>query len=209
MLQLQSQRRPSKKKGIIITVIGLILVGGGLYVLSLVTAPIVMPALNVIKPIDPKTLAKPDVKDNRIIIPKIGVNIAYGKGKYALDHGAEWRKPENGNPVDGGNFIIAAHRFTLAATPADVAIKSPFYHIDKLAKGDKIIIDYDGKRYGYTVDETRQVAPDQVEIEDKSETAKMTLYSCTLGGSRDGRLVIIAAPLGEVTVSADGNDHQL
>ena len=208
MLSISTRRHPSKKKGIIITVVGLVLVGGGLYILSLVTAPIVMPVLNVVKPIDPQTLARPDVKDNRIIIPKIGVNIAYGKGQYALDHGAEWRKPDNGNPVDGGNFIIAAHRFTLAATPAETAVKSPFYHIEKLAKGDKIIIDYDGKRFGYAVNEIRQVEPTQVEIEDKSETAKLTLYSCTLGGSRDGRIVIVAAPLGEVTVATNHHDQQ-
>lgn len=210
MLSLSKKRGPRKRTGVLLTATGLLLVGGGLYVFSLVTAPVIMPALNIVKPIDPAQLAKPDVKDNRIIIPKIGVNIAYGKGKYALDHGAEWRYPERGDPVDGGNFIIAAHRFTLAATPAEVAVKSPFYHIDKLTKGDQIIIDYDGKRYGYTIDQTLQVAPDQVEIEDKSDTPKLTLYSCTLGGSRDGRLVLVASPMGEVTVTSDGNnDHQL
>lgn len=208
MLTLHTKQGSKKRTGIL-TFVAVLLVGSGLYILSLVTAPIVMPALNITKPIDPATLSKPDVKDNRIIIPKIGVNIAYGKGKYALDHGAEWRQPDRGNPLDGGNFIIAAHRFTLAATPADTAIKSPFYNIDKLGKDDKIIIDYDGKRYGYTIDEILQVEPDQIEIEDPSETAKLTLYSCTLGGSRDGRIVLVAKPLGEVTVTPGENTTKL
>lgn len=206
MLMISEQRRrPNRRIGVIITVISLVLIGGGLYIVSLITAPVLMPVLKITKPIDVKTLAKPSVKDDRIIIPKIGVDIAYGKGQYALDHGAEWRRPDSGNPADGGNFVIAAHRFTLAATPADTAIKSPFYHIDKLIKGDKIIIDYGGARYGYEVSEILQVAPDRVDIEDPSSESKLTLYSCTLGGSRDGRIVIIADPLGEVSVTTPGD----
>ncbi len=187
----------------IITAVAVLLLGGGLYVLSLVTAPVVLPALQAVKPIDPQTLSKPTVKDNRIIIPKLGINIAYGKGQQALDNGAEWRKPANGNPEDGGNFVIAAHRFYLAPTPTETVRKSPFYHIDKMTVGDNIIIDYNGKRYGYRVAKILDVKPDQVEIEQPNGTDKLTLYSCSLGGARDGRIVLVGDPLGEVTISTD------
>lgn len=204
---MMSQKRSSKKRIGLLVVAGALLIGGGLYILSLVTAPIIMPALQMVQPINPQTLAKPDVKDNRIIIPKIGVNIAYGKGQQALDNGAEWRKPSNGNPEEGGNFVIAAHRFSLAPTPAETYRKSPFYHIDKLVVGDQVIIDYDGTRYGYRVAEILNVKPDQVEIEDRSDTDKLTLYSCTLGGARDGRIVVVGTPLGEVTVTDDAGNN--
>lgn len=206
---MMSQKRSSKKRVGILVVAGTLLIGGGLYVLSLVTAPIILPVLQVVKPIDPQTLAKPTAKDNRIIIPKIGVDIAYGKGQQALDNGAEWRKPANGNPEDGGNFVIAAHRFSLAPTPAETYRKSPFYHIDKLAVGDQIIIDYDGTRYGYRISEILNVKPDQVEIENRSDNDKLTLYSCTLGGSRDGRIVLVGTPLGEVTVTGSSSNNKL
>lgn len=208
MLMMAKQRSSGRRIGLLVGA-GLVLIGGGLYVLSLVTAPVILPVLNVVKPIDPKELAKPSAKDDRIIIPKIGVNIAYGKGQSALDNGAEWRKPENGSPQDGGNFIIAAHRFSLAPTPTETYRKSPFYHIDKLAVGDNIIVDYDGTRYGYRVSEILSVKPDQVEIEDRGDTDKLTLYSCTLGGSRDGRIVLIGTPLGEVSVTSDAHQTKL
>ena len=72
-----------------------LLVGG--YLLLLTTSPIIAPHFT--KPITVATLAKPEAKDNRIIIPKIGVNIPYGtNGKLALDRGAWWRYPDHGNP---------------------------------------------------------------------------------------------------------------
>lgn len=201
MLTIQRQRGSHKRTGIITTA-AIILLAGGLYMVSLITAPVVLPALQIVKPIKPEELPKPVVKNNRIIIPKIGVNITYGKGQVALDNGAEWRVPENGNPETGGNFVIAAHRFYLAPTPTETVRKSPFYHIDKMAIGDQIIIDYNGKRYGYRISEITSVKPDQVEIEERGDTDKLTLYSCSLGGARDGRIVLIGTPLGEVTVSS-------
>lgn len=208
MLML-SEKRGSKKRAGLLVCGGILLISGGLYVLSLVTAPIILPALQIAKPIDAKTLAEPTVTKNRIIIPKIGVDIAYDKGQQALDNGAEWRRPDSGNPAEGGNFVIAAHRFSLAPTPAETYRKSPFYHIDKLVVGDQILIDYNGTRYGYRVSEILSVSPDQVEIEDRGDIDKLTLYSCTLGGARDGRIVLIGSPLGEVTVTETPGIHQL
>lgn len=184
------------------TGVAIILIGGGVYLLSLVGAPVLMPYIAA-KPINPETLEKPAVGDNRVIIPKIGVDIAYGAGESSLNTGAWWRFPERGNPEIGGNFILAAHRFEIQPTPMATWEKSPFYRIDKLNVSDEIIIDYNGKRYGYKVDEILSVTPDRVEIEAPSEEAKLTLYSCTLGGARDGRVVIVAKPLGEVVVQPE------
>lgn len=179
----------------------LLLLLAGAYLLILVAAPAASPVFSV-KPIDPASLEEPTVGDNRIIIPKIGVDIEYGEGEAALDRGAQWRFPERGNPRDGGNFIIAAHRFELAPTPQETVRKSPFYHIEKLKNGDEIIIDYDGKRYGYTINKTFDVKPTQTEIENADVGDRLTLYSCGLGGASDSRVVLFGEPLGEVTVEA-------
>lgn len=198
-------RKQTKRRAAISTVLlclsGVALLAG-LYVLSLVLSPMVAPLIAQ-KPIDINKLAKPAVSDNRIIIPKIGVNIHYGPGAAALNAGAEWRYPERGNPEKGGNFIIAAHRLSIQPTPWSTVEKSPFYSIDKLAIGDKVFIDYLGSRYAYNISKIFNVTPNQVEIEAPSDTPKLTLYSCDLTGSATGRVVIIADPMGKVALAGD------
>lgn len=177
--------------------IAVCLVGVGLYVLALAVSPSVAPLIFT-KPINAKALPKAKNGENRIVIPRIGVNIPYGKGRVALDRGAEWRHPERGNPKDGGNFVIAAHRFSIQPTPMGTIEKSPFYNIDKMKLGDSIVVDYDGARYAYEITKIFEVKPNQVEIEAPSEEAKLTLYSCELGGSEAGRIVISGKLLGQV-----------
>ena len=180
---------------------GIVLLLGGFYILSLVMAPqfsIVMTG-----PLTPQKVAAINISENRIIIPKIGVNIHYGTdGVTSLNEGAWWRYPDRGNPAKGGNFIIAAHRFSIEPTLRGTVIASPFYHIDALKKGDQILIDYDGNRYGYEVSQKETVPPTATQIEAPSKTAKLTLYSCELGGSAEGRYVIFAKPLGEVSLKS-------
>lgn len=181
------------------TVLGVFMFGAGTYLLSLAGAPMMMPVISM-QSANPEALASPVETGNRIVIPKIGVNIEYGEGEVALDNGAQWRWPERGNPRDGGNFIIAAHRFSLAPTPQQTVRQSPFYHIDKLDIGDQFIIDFEGKRFGYEISEIFDVLPNQTEIEAPTESDRLTLYSCGLGGADDMRLVVYATPLGEVSV---------
>jgi sortase A len=201
MLKIETKRSVISGPRIFAFAATILLIGGG-YVLTLVGAPAVAPLITM-KPISVNALPAPAKSDNRIIIPKIGVNIVYGEGKTSLDKGAEWRHPERGNPENGGNFIIAAHRFSIQPTPLATIEKSPFYSIDKLAVGDKIVIDYNGTRYGYEIDTVTNVKPDQTEIEAPSETPKLTLYSCELDGSSAGRVVLTAKPLGKVAVQAN------
>ena len=200
MLQINKKRGSGIRSTLLLSA-SFVMLSSGMYLLALLSTPMVAPYLPVAK-IDVDALEQPTVGENRIIIPKIGVDIAYGEGEEALDAGAQWRYPERGNPSDGGNFIVAAHRFTLAPTPQETLVKSPFYHIDKLSVGDQIIIDYEGTRYGYTVNRMYDVKPTQVEIEAPSKTDKMTLYTCTLSGASDGRVVIDATPMGEVKIES-------
>jgi sortase A len=179
------------KKRVSTLIAGVVLLLVGAYGLLITLAP----TLPVIKqePFTQEAVDSISVGQQTIIIPKIGVNIAYNSGTdEVLESGAWWRYPERGNPVDGGNFILSAHRFSLGPTPAQTRTKSPFYHIDKLNVGDEIIVDYMGKRYNYEVNKKYQVKPTQVEIEAKTEESKLTLYSCTLKGAHDGRDVIEA-----------------
>ena len=58
------------------------------------------------------------ITENRLYIPKIDINLPYLTGPASvMEHGAWWRKPENGNPKDGGNFVLSAHRFIMGMIP--------------------------------------------------------------------------------------------
>ncbi len=133
-------------------------------------------------------------QQNTLIIPKISVDAPINPGGRAtLDNGAIWhRQPQNGNPVDGGNFVLAGHRYQFLPTPQQTIQSSVLYDLDKLQVGDTIIVDWLKKRYSYKVTKTYSVTPRAVEIEQRSEQAKMTLYTCTLEGAADGRIVIEA-----------------
>lgn len=136
------------------------------------------------------------VQDDRLYIPKIGLSIEYKTGDDSVLNTAAWhRYPERGNPQDGGNFILSGHRFELAPTPQETYRKSPFFGIDSINKGDSIVVDYHQKRYEYVVNRRYSVNPQQTSIEAPSDTSKLTIYSCTLGGAYDGREVIEALPL--------------
>lgn len=201
MLQIQTRTKRRAYISTVLIILAAIAFIAGLYILSLVFAPAIAQIVSH-KSIDVKKLPAPTAKDNRIVIPKIGVNIHYASGTAALNAGAEWRYPERGNPEKGGNFIIAAHRLTIQPTPWATVEKSPFYNIDKLAIGDKIIIDYSGARYGYNISKIFNVTPNQVEIEAPSETPELTLYSCDITGSATGRVVIVAEPMGKVALNS-------
>lgn len=180
--------------------LGLVMFAAGLYLLVLVLTPNI-PVLSATKRIDVKSLPEP--REDRIYIPKIGVNITYKAGdESVLDDGAWHRFPERGDPAKGGNFIISAHRFEVGLTPGQTQRKSPFYHVGKLEVNDQILIDFNGKRYGYQITEKSTVKPTQTEIEAESDEAKLTLYTCTLRGESDGREVLVAKPLGEVVNGA-------
>ena len=179
-------------------VLGIGLLVAGLYLLWTATNPLIKQQL--VDPVDNSTTKLIDdtankISANRLYIPKIDINLPYSTGgAETMESGAWWRMPENGNPKDGGNFVLSAHRFIMGLTPEQTWRKSPFYSIDRLDVGDEIIIDYDGQRYTYQISQKYAVTPTAVEIESRTDEPQLTLYSCTLGGAADGREVIVATP---------------
>ncbi len=134
--------------------------------------------------------------ENRLYIPKLKLNLAYNSGgAEVLNLGAWHRFPERGNPEKGGNFILAGHRFKIGTTPKATKDSSPFYRFNLLSAGDKIYVDFKGIRYEYVVNKNYSVAPTQINIEAPSLVPKMTLYTCTLKGSSDGREVVEATQI--------------
>lgn len=197
-LELNKQKK-SGRGDKFITVVALTMILAGIYTLATSFSPWLQAQL-----IDPTNNAttqrlaetpEEKITENRLYIPKIDINLPYNTGgAETMEHGAWWRKPENGNPAKGGNFVLSAHRFIMGLTPEQTLRKSPFYNVDRLRNGDEIIIDYSGKRYIYTISDIFEVKPEDVHIENRTDKPQLTLYSCTLGGAKDGRNVFIATP---------------
>lgn len=195
-LERRDNEQPKWKKRLGIA-LPILLLLSGIYMLCLVFSPKLVPYLNsgdVKKTIDSSS---PEQDNDRLYIQKLGVNAPLKAGDASvMNNGGVWhRYPDLGDPVKGGNFILSAHRWHTGKTPAETIAQSPFYNMDRVAVGDSILVDFGGKRYKYEVYEVYQVKPDQVEIEAplaSGEDPKMTLYTCTLKGSNDGRVVIQA-----------------
>lgn len=192
-----------KKQSVVLIGAAITVMLGGLYLLVNTLSP-ALPSINTDTQVVAKKLVatQPAISENRVYLPQINVDIPIveidGNEAAALEKGAVHRSPSSGNPKDGGNFVIAAHRFNLGLTPEKTRAKSPFYHIDQLAVGDQVYIDYEGLRYAYQITEKKAVPETAVEIEEKTTDNRLTLYSCELAGPKAGRDVVIAKRLGTV-----------
>lgn len=125
-------------------------------------------------------------EDNRLVIPSINVdiNIVEGYSDEVLSLGA-WRRPNSSTPDKEGNTVITAHRFQYV--PPN---NRTFYNLDKVEKGDRLIVFWDGKKYIYRVTEVFVVEPDDVEIESDLDGNFLTLYTCTPIWTASKRLVV-------------------
>lgn len=125
--------------------------------------------------------------ENKIIIPKIGVNIKVSdsdKQDEALSKGA-WHFPETSTPDEGGNSAFSAHRYQYLPPHSET-----FYLLDKLETGDTFVVMWDGKEYLYSVYETIIVSPYSVEVLNFTEKSTVTLITCNPLFSTKERLVV-------------------
>lgn len=140
------------------------------------------------KPIIPESTDIPT--DNRLVIPKIGVDIAIvpGKDERALEKGI-WHIPNTSTPDQGGNTVLSGHRFRYLAGPKTL------YLLDQMNIGDPIIVYWQGQEYDYVITKQRVVNPDAVEILDNTADPQLTVFTCTPVFSTKQRLVLFAKPL--------------
>jgi sortase (surface protein transpeptidase) len=71
--------------------------------------------------------------------------------------------------------------------------------LDSLAKGDKLVVDYAGVRYGYEVTGMKSGAVSEVTLPTDDDESRLILY--TYGSDSDtSRTVVSAKPLGKVAL---------
>ena len=141
---------------------------------------------NITKPVD-DDLSKLDRSTNRLIIKKLQLEETINEGptQAALQNGL-WRRPATSNPELGGNTVIVGHRFLYhGGFP-------PFYHLDKLAENDQVIVVYNQKIYVYKVFSQKITNPNDTSVEAESFEPVLTLYTCTPLLTAKDRLVYVS-----------------
>ncbi|MBS5968980.1 MAG: class D sortase [Clostridium perfringens] len=105
-------------------------------------------------------------------IPKINLEIGIIEGvsyediKYVVGH-----FPGSPMPGEKGNFSIAGHRISYFG--------QAFKDVDKLEKGDKVKVTYNGKEYTYEVTDMYEVTPNETEALNPTKDATITIVTCT------------------------------
>lgn len=107
-------------------------------------------------------------------IPKINVEVGVAEGtsdyvlKYAAGH-----FENTALPGQKGNFAVAGHR--------NLVYADYFADLDKLTKGDKVIVSTKDGDYTYIVEKNFIVSPDHSEVLNKTDDATITMVTCTFG----------------------------
>lgn len=143
-----------------------------------------------VNPRSDASLLKLDRTTNRLIIPKLQLEetIYEGPDEATLSRGI-WHRPNTSTPDKGSNTVLAGHRFTYTTEP-------PFYHLDKLDVGDRIIVVYNKKIYVYRIQTNQTVSPNEASVEAPSIKPELTIYTCTPLWTAENRLVY-TSPLEE------------
>ena len=94
--------------------------------------------------------------------------------------------PGTSNPEDGGNTVLAAHRFLYLSGG------STFYALDQAKPGDTFTLNWNGKKYVYTVFLSEVVSDRAVNIKQNTADSIVTLFTCTPLWTSKDRLVVQA-----------------
>ncbi len=93
--------------------------------------------------------SKPQQDKMHLYLPQINVDIPVVVGDAAVLGSNALLASE---VSDSSKVIkISAVRFSWGVSPWETKKKSPFYNLSKLAEGDEVYLDTNGKRYGYKI----------------------------------------------------------
>ena len=139
--------------------------------------------------------------DPKLIIPKLNIEVPINFGisndeatvMEAMNHGvAQFSIPgANAMPGEAGNLVISGH--SAGDIYSNNQYKFIFSGLERLVAGDTIYINYDSKRYTYTVTDKKTVEPTDVNSLLIDATRPMlTLVTCTPLGTSRYRLLVFA-----------------
>jgi sortase A len=139
--------------------------------------------------------------DPKLIVPKINVDVPvvwnttpdYNTQMTAMQRGVAWFgiTGANSHPGQVGNTVLSGHSSNDITDGGDY--KFIFARLDHLEKGDSIFINYNSKRYTYTVTNKQVVSPTDVSaLVYKTDKPLLTLITCTPLGTSRNRLLVTA-----------------
>lgn len=139
--------------------------------------------------------------DPKLIIPKINVDVPVNYN-VTPDYDSQMKAMENGvayfgipgadsRPGQVGNTVLSGHSSNDIIDQGDY--KFIFARLDQLSNGDTIYVNYEGKRYSYTVTKKEVVKPTEVnKLVYKTDKPILTLITCTPLGTSLNRLLVTA-----------------
>jgi sortase A len=120
----------------------------------------------------------------RLSIPKIGARYVVVDGTDADDlRKGPGLYPQTPFPGAGGTTAIAGHRTTYGA---------PFRHVDRLKKGNRIIVTMPYGRFTYTVERLRIVPPTALWVINRVSYDRLVLSACHPLYSAAKRIIVFA-----------------
>jgi sortase A len=150
--------------------------------------------------VDPTTDV-PVSADPKLIIPKINVDVPvvydvtpdYDSQMKAMESGVAWFGIPGANSKPGqiGNTVLSGHSSNDIIDGG--SYKFIFARLDHLEKGDSIFINYESKRYTYTITKKEVVKPTEVsKLVYATDKPVLTLITCTPLGTSTNRLLVTA-----------------
>jgi sortase (surface protein transpeptidase) len=155
-------------KAILISLL-VILVGIGFFIIYEVCSPEIEYKINPPKEVEiiEAIESEEDYSINRLMIPSIGVDMKIGQDKEYLDYGGWIQRLDSNNLPN----LIAVHRFGWSTLSPEQRMKQTLYHVNKLNKGDKVFVIWNGKRYEYLVKEI-------IDGTNNPSDEFLTIYTC-------------------------------
>lgn len=132
---------------------------------------------------------------NRIVIPKIGLDapvlwdVPLEQLIERLRDGVTHYK-DTALPGEVGNIFITGHSSNFWWDKG--RFNQIFVLLDKLAPGDDIFINYDGKTYHFVVEKSVIVKPTNIEVLNPTDRPVLTLMTCNPVGTTINRLIVQA-----------------
>lgn len=154
---------------------------------------------------------------NRLIIPKLGLNVPITTPDYTALLQEDWVQlekdiqeslmdgvvhyPGTAEPGQAGNFFITGHSSYYAWAPGN--FKSVFAKLHQLNIGDEYFVYYGGDKHRYRITEKKEVKPNNVDVLNQPLNKRTsTLMTCTPVGTTLRRLILVAQELDPVTGTA-------
>ncbi len=150
-----------------------------------------------------KTAALPIISnDFTLIIPSLGIRSNVIENVNAWDETAYQTALQQGVAHASGSATPDANGTTfLFAHSSDVPWRmtrtnTAFFRLNRIKRGENVLVDYKGKRYTYTVSEIKEVWPDEVEAVTQAQGDQIILQTCTPVGTSLKRLLVFAKKTG-------------